>query len=361
MSGARPRVLCAPDKLRGALDAAGAARALAEGVRAGGGEALELPIADGGEGTLDAFAADAELLSVSVRDALGRPRSARLGDLGEGTFLVEAAEAVGLGQVAVGERDVARASSFGVGKLLRTALDHGARRVLVALGGTATLDGGAGLLAALGARCRANGAGLCADPSADLSRLDPRLRAVELEVLADVRAPLTGPEGAAARFGPQKGATAEQVVAFDAALGRWAEALGVDPQTLGAGAGGGLGAALIALGARVRSGAEAVLDLKNFNNALAGADLCLLAEGRIDASTLQGKAVAAAVARCAALGVPAVVLGGAVDEAAAAELRARGARAVRPLGPADRPLTLALAATATDLAHAAQAATTQVP
>jgi glycerate kinase len=353
------RVLCAPDKLRGALDAAGAAGALAAGVRAVGAEAVELPIADGGEGTLDAFRDGAELFEVPVRDALGRPRTGRIARLDDGgTFLVEAAEAVPLHGLAAQERDVLRASSAGVGELIAAALDRGARTLLVAVGGTATMDGGAGMLHALGARCARDGAELLADQSLNLSGLDRRLSGpLAIELLVDVAAPLTGPDGAAHRFGPQKGATEEQIAALDGAHAAWARALGIDPATPGAGAAGGLGAALQALGARTVAGADTVLDLKRFDALLVGCDLCLTAEGSVDASTLQGKAVAAVVARCAAAGVPVVVLGGRVDPDAARELRARGARDVRAIGPAGRPLAEALAAAGSELEQAARAAT----
>lgn len=367
--GRSPHVLCAPDKLRGALTAAAAASALAAGVRDAGGSARELPIADGGEGTLDAFG-DATLHAVTVADARGRPRVARLAELPAAAFVVEAAEAVPLHALADDERDVLRASSHGVGELIAAALDRGARRILVAVGGTANVDGGAGLLRALGARAPRDGgellraygddgaaaAGEPASPALDLSTLDARLADVQLDLLADVAAPLTGRDGAARRFGPQKGATPAQVDALDAALARWAGALGIDPATPGAGAAGGIGAALQALGARTLPGAEAVLDLLGFDDQLAGAGLCITAEGSVDASTLQGKAVSAVVARCAAAGVPVVVLGGRVEQAAAAELLRRGARAVAPLGPPGRPLAAAFAAAAGELRAAAASA-----
>lgn len=365
-------MLCAPDKLRGAVDAPGAARALAAGVAAAGGEAIELPIADGGEGTLDAFLATATIHDVEVRDALGRPRRARLAELRSAggaaganapssasddrpTFLVEAAEAIPLHALAEHERDVEAGSSAGVGELIAAALDRGARRLLVAVGGVATVDGGAGALRVLGARCASDGAGLLADQTVDLSGLDPRLAETEIELLADVAAPLTGPDGAAHRFGPQKGASAAQIVALDGALARWAGALGVAPETPGAGAAGGLGVALQALGARTVAGADAVLDLIGFDAHLAESDLCLTGEGSVDASTLLGKAVSAVVARCAAAGVPVVVVGGRVEQEAAAELRRRGAREVRPLGSAGRPLAEALAAAPAELEAAARA------
>ncbi|WP_210491834.1 glycerate kinase [Patulibacter sp. SYSU D01012] len=354
-----PTVLCAPDKLRGALDAAGAAGALAAGVRDAGGAPVALPVADGGEGTLDAVLAGggARAVAVAARDAHGRPGQGRIADLGDGTVLVEAAEAIALAAIPADARDVGVATSAGVGDLVRAALDRGARRILVAVGGTATLDGGAGFLRALGADAPADGAGLLAAPRIDRAGLDPRLRAVALELLFDVDAPLCGPAGAAHRFGPQKGARPEELGVYDTALARWAAALGVDPALPGSGAAGGLGLALRALGARARPGAEAVLDLAGFDAAARGAALCLTAEGSVDASTLQGKTVDAVVRRCAALGVPVVAVGGRVEPGAAAALRARGAADVVALGPPDRPLAAALAGAAADLRRAARAAT----
>jgi glycerate kinase len=351
-----PVVLCAPDKLRGAVDAAGAADALARGVARAGGWPLGLPVADGGEGTLDAFLAGGRATAVAVRarDAYGATIGARIatldgGDPGGGTVLVEAAEAIALAAVPGHARAVGRASSAGVGDLVRAALDGGAARILVAVGGTASVDGGAGFLRALGADAPEDGAGLLRDPRGDLTGVDPRLAAAEIELLYDVDAPLCGPDGAAHRFGPQKGATSDEVPAYDAALGAWARSLGVDPDLPGSGAAGGLGLALRAVGATARPGAEAVLDLVGLD-ALAGwSSLVLTAEGSVDASTLQGKTVDAVVRRSVAAGTPVVVLGGRVEDAAAVELRSRGAAAVTPLGPPGRPLDEALAAAAAEL------------
>lgn len=356
---AAPIVLCAPDKLRGALDAAGAAAALAAGVRDAGGTPVALPVADGGEGTLDAVLAGGHGRAVTVpaRDAHGRAGTGRIGDLGDGTVLVEAAEAIALAAVPADARDVGIATSAGVGDLVRAALDHGARRILVAVGGTATLDGGAGFLGALGAAAPVDGAALLAAPRIDRSGLDPRLPDVALELLFDVDAPLCGPAGAAHRFGPQKGARPDELAAYDAALARWAGALGADPGLAGCGAAGGLGLALRALGARARPGAEAVLDLADFDAAARGAALGLTAEGSVDASTLQGKTVDAVVRRCVGLGVPVVAFGGRIEADAADGLRARGAADVTALGPADRPLAAALQAAADELRAAARAAT----
>lgn len=374
-----PVVLCAPDKLRGAVDAAGAAEALARGVVRAGGWPLTLPVADGGEGTLDAFVGGGRAVPVTVRarDAHGAPTDARIavlgnaaadprgrtaeplggtsdtqhgaGDLRGGTVLVEAAEAIALAAVPEGARDVGRASSAGVGDLVLAALDGGAARILVAVGGTASVDGGAGFLRALGADAPEDGAALLRDPRGDLAGVDPRLAGVDLELLYDVDAPLCGPDGAAHRFGPQKGATPAEVPAYDAALGAWARSLGVVPELPGSGAAGGLGLALRAVGATARPGAEAVLDLVGFGALAAFASLVLTAEGSVDASTLQGKTVDAVVRRSAAAGTPVVVLGGRVEDGAASELRARGAAAVVPLGPAGRPLAEALAAAAAEL------------
>ena len=222
-------VVCAPDKLRGALDAQAAAAALARGARRSGAETCELPLGDGGEGTLDALVASghARVERVTVRDPLRRPVSARLGLLGDGSFLVEAAEAVGHARLAAGERDPLGATSAGVGDLLRAALDLGAQRVLVALGGTVTVDGGLGLLGALGALPDDQaGRSLLADPTPRRDGLDPRLAGVELVALHDVDVPLSGLDGAARLFGPQKGLRAADVPVIDDALARLGARLG---------------------------------------------------------------------------------------------------------------------------------------
>jgi glycerate kinase len=350
-SAVAPVVLCAPDKLRGAVDAAGAAAALADGVREAGGWPVALPVADGGEGTLDAFLAGGRATAVPVRarSAHGARIDARIADLGGGTVLVEAAEAIALAAIPAAARDVGRASSAGVGDLVLAALDRGARRILVAVGGTASLDGGAGFLRALGAEAPADGAALLRGPRADPSGVDPRLGGVALELLYDVDAPLCGPGGAARRFGPQKGATPAEVEDYDAVLGAWAAALGVDPSLPGSGAAGGLGLALRAVGATARPGADAVLDLVGFDAAAGFADLVLTAEGSVDASTLQGKTVDAVVRRAHAVGTPAAVLGGRVEPGAAAALRSRGAVEVAALGRDGRPLEEALTAAGDDL------------
>jgi glycerate kinase len=345
-------VVCAPDKLRGALDAGAAAAALARGVRGSGAEALELPLADGGEGTLDVLVASghARTETVTVRDPLARPVRARLGLLGDDVYLVEAAEAVGHARLALAERDPLAASSAGVGDLVRAALDRGARRILVALGGTLTVDGGLGLLGALGALPDTQvGCSLLDDPDPRRERLDPRLAAVELVALHDVDVPLSGPDGAAFLFGPQKGLRAADVPVVDAALARLGVRLGGDLAVRpGAGAAGGLGAALYWLGASGESGADAVARLAGLDAALLRATACMTAEGAVDRQSARGKTVAAVTRACARAGVTCYVIGGRVDADASAELELLGAR-VLALGPPDRPLAAALAAAADDL------------
>jgi glycerate 2-kinase len=360
-----PRVVCAPDKLRGALDAFEAADALAEGVVRAGGEPLPCALADGGEGTLDVVCAAgaAKRIEVDARDALGRPLRAAIGDCGDGTFLVEAAAAVGLTLLVPRERDPRRAGSAGLADLLRAALARGARQVLVALGGSATVDGGLGLLAGLGARVPGTtGEALLGDLDLDLAPARALLGAVRVSVLHDVDVPLCGPDGAAALFGPQKGLRREDVEPFDRSLARLGAAFGGDvAERPGAGAAGGLGAALYALGAGARSGCDAVIELVGLRQMLAGAALCLTAEGSVDRQSARGKTVAGVIAACREAHVPCVVLGGRVSADAIGPLRELGARDVRAIGPAGRRLDVALAAAGAELAAAAEAAVGEIP
>jgi glycerate kinase len=350
-------VVCAPDKLRGALDAEAAAAALARGARRAGAETRKLPLADGGEGTLDALIASghAGVETVTVRDPLGRRVQARLGRLDEGVFVVEAAEAVGHARLHRGERNPRRTSSAGVGDLLLGALDRGARRVLVALGGTVNVDGGLGLLGALGALPDSQtGASLLDDHEPVRAGLDPRLEGIELVALHDVDVPLSGPDGAARLFGPQKGLRAGDVDRFDRALARLGARLGGDlAERPGAGAAGGLGAALYWLGASGEPGADAVAGLVGLDDALQGATLCLTAEGAVDRQSARGKTVASVARACARAGVSCVVLGGRVDAEGASLLELLGAR-VLALGPVERPLAVALAAATADLERVAE-------
>jgi glycerate kinase len=297
----RPRVLCAPDSLKGVLPAREAAAALAEGVRGAGAGAVELPLADGGEGTADVLASvPGDWGSAVVADPLGRPVEARFWLGADGSGVVEAAEAIGLGRLAPDELDPLRASSRGLGELVLAAVAAGAERVTVALGGTATVDGGAGLLEVL-----------------------PRLP-VPTVAACDVRSPLLGPRGAARLFGPQKGASREVVTVLEERLASAAR-LAPYAELPGAGAAGGLGAALASLGAELRPGLELVLRATGFRARLQTAALVVTGEGSVDASSIEGKVTAGVVAECARAGVPAIVFGGRVEPEGRAALLAAGA------------------------------------
>jgi glycerate kinase len=315
------RILVAPQAFKGSAEAHEVAAAIADGLRAVWPAAsLDLlPVADGGEGTLRALveATGGEYRETTVQDPLGRPVRARWGLLEDGeTAIVEMAAASGLPLLAAHERDAKRASSRGTGELIRAAARAGARRIIVGIGGSATNDAGAGMLRALGLRVLDAGGRELPEGGAALARvariegdIDTALSRIELLVASDVRNPLTGPEGASAVFGPQKGASDEDVRELDAALGRFADAvaqrtgrdLRAEP---GAGAAGGVGFALLAiLGARLRSGAELVLDASHFDERVRGAALCVTGEGRLDAQSVFGKASLTVARRASAAGV----------------------------------------------------------
>jgi glycerate 2-kinase len=308
------RVVIAPDKFKGSLDAAGVAEALAAGVRdvVPDADCVLVPMADGGDGTVAAFlAGGASARTVRVSGPLGEPVEATYARDGA-TAVVEMAAASGL-VLLHGKRDARRATTRGTGELLRDALDGGARRILLGIGGSATTDGGAGALAALGARffdgegdeLDPTPAGLAAVVRVDLGGLDPRVRPasttaeaeVSIAVACDVDSPLLGPLGAAAVFGPQKGASSADVAFLDRTLARLADAMtaasGRDLRYRpGAGAAGGLGWALAsACGAQLERGVALVAAVRGLPGALRGADWCFTGEGRIDAQTLRGKVV----------------------------------------------------------------------
>jgi glycerate kinase len=305
---------------------------------------------------------------VTVRDPLGRPVEAGLGELPGGVAVVELAQASGYERLAPGERDPERTGTWGTGELIRAALDLGARRIVVGLGGSATTDGGLGMLLALGVRAldaggaelEGRGADLARVAALDLSGRDPRLADVAVQVACDVDNPFHGRRGAARVFGPQKGASPAAVERLDAGLARLAgamrEATGVDVQAIpGAGAAGGAAGALAAvLGAELVPGAALVLDAVRFRERLAGAALCITGEGRLDETSLAGKAPAAVAVACREEGVPCVALCGEVALGPGAVRRA-GFAAALPIGREQRPLAEALAATEGDLAAAGAA------
>jgi len=304
------RVVVALDKFAGTLSAVEAASAAAEAWERAGGVARQVPMSDGGPGFVAVLhaALGGTLLPVVVDDPLGRPVPAEL-LLHDRTAYVETAAAIGLHLLSPLERDPERTSSRGAGQLIAAALQAGAQRVVLGLGGSATNDGGAGMLGALGVRW----VGPWQAPSAvDAAGLDPRLAAVQLTVASDVAAPLLGPAGASSVFGPQKGASASAVQRLDAALGRWAGAAGLPSGTPGAGAAGGLGAALLWLGGHLQPGARLVADAVGLGGQVAGSEIVITGEGRYDATSLRGKVVAEVAAAAQAEGLPCVVVAGQV-------------------------------------------------
>ncbi|MHB8958743.1 MAG: glycerate kinase [Candidatus Limnocylindrales bacterium] len=341
------RVLIAPDSYKGTLTSVEVAQALSEGWRrARPGDEIRLaPLADGGEGTLVAIEAAGgwQRRDAVVRDPLGRSICAPwLIRDDASAAVVEMAVASGLSRVAAEERDATRATSAGTGDLLRAALDAGIRDVVLGIGGSATTDGAAGLLAALGARVSDDLA------TVDLASLDPRLAELHLRVACDVTNPLLGAHGAAAVYGPQKGASPADVARLDERLARWADALEsatgrAERDTAGAGAAGGVGFGLLCLADRLgslklRPGVELVMEAAGFEAALAEADLVLTGEGRIDAQTAFGKTALGVARRAKAAGVACIAVGGSVTPEGIDALAAVGARAV---GASDPPIPLA--------------------
>jgi glycerate kinase len=361
------RVVVATDSFKHALAAPAACAAIAAGLRATHADAAveERPLSDGGQGALEVLAQALALglVGIDAVDPLGRPIRAAYGlSAGDGLAVIETARACGLELLAPEERDPLAASTFGAGLLLKDAIARGARRVLLAIGGSATTDAGIGMAAALGWRfLGADGAALAPNGAALLriARIvaPPPRDLPAIEVLCDVAAPLFGPEGAAFVYAPQKGADAAAVAALDAGL-RAIDALLAKPglaETPGAGAAGGLGFGAAAfLGARLVRGADRVMDLVGLDAALAHADLVVTGEGRLDAQTAQGKLIAALCARARGFGVPVVALCGQV-EASAQDIRALGLSAAIEISPRGIPPPTALAETAANLTRAAAA------
>ena len=337
--------MVAPDKFKGSLTAAQVAATVAAALRALAPEAVvvEHPVADGGEGTVDlALRTGFAPVVREVPGPLGEPVSAVYAMLGD-TAVIEMASAAGLSLLPSGADDetAARGSTYGVGVLVTDALDRGARRIVLGVGGSATTDGGAGAAVALGARLRARsgepvgagGIGLLDVASVDLTGLDPRLRQTEIVIACDVDNPLTGETGAAAVYGPQKGASSITVAALAAALESWADVVaaevGYDRRDIpGAGAAGGIGFAAMALfGARLVPGIELLLELTGFRDVVRDADLVVVGEGSLDEQSLRGKGpvgVASLARRSARPAVVAVVGRGTLtrDQVAAAGLDA---------------------------------------
>ena len=320
------KIVVAPDKFKGSLPAAEVADAIAAGLRAEWPEAelVTVPVADGGDGTVDAaVAAGLERVPVTVDGPTGEPVSASYARRGE-VAVIELADACGLMRLPGGRPAPLTASSFGCGQVLAAALAAGAHQIILGVGGSASTDGGAGLLQALGAQVldacgeplARGGAALRDVATLDLTGLHPAPRASSVILATNVVNPLTGPDGAAEVYGPQKGASPEQVIELASGLRRWAAvvaaATGTDrSQAPGAGAAGGVGfAALAVLGAEARPGIGLVLDLVDFDAALDGAALVIIGEGSLDTQTLAGKAPVGVARAAARRGIPVVAVAG---------------------------------------------------
>ena len=328
------RIVLAPNAFKGSLTAVEAAEAMAEGVRRvlPDADVVSIPIADGGDGTVEALVAatGGSLHRLRVRGPLGQPVEASYGLIDGGAVaVVEMARAAGLALVPPDRRDPRSTTTFGVGELLQHAHDRGARRFIVGIGGSATNDGGAGMAQALGyhlldaqgQELAVGGAALAGLDRIHVGGVHSDWSDSAVEVASDVTNPLTGPTGASAIYGPQKGATPEMVRELDVALGRLAAVirrdLGRDVETLpGAGAAGGLGAGLVAFtGATLRPGADMVMDAVHLDDRLRGADLVLTGEGRLDSQTVRfGKGPAGVARRARAAGIPVVAIAGSVAD-----------------------------------------------
>jgi len=354
------RVVVAPDSFKGSASALAVAEAMRRGVLAvfPDAEVRVVAIADGGEGTVEALVAatGGRIREHTVRGPMGEPVPARWGVLGDGrTAVVEMAAASGLPLVPRERRDPRVASTYGTGELIRAALDAGLSSLVVGIGGSATNDGGAGMARALGVRfldvdgadLPEGGAALARLARIDLSGIDRRVAGAAFLVACDVDNPLTGPRGASAVYGPQKGATPEAVEELDRALGVYAavaaKATGRDVARLpGAGAAGGLGAGLLFFTpARLRPGVEVVLEATRFDEVVAGADLVVTGEGRTDRQTAMGKAPVGVAAAAKRRGVPVVCVSGGLGEGADAVLE-KGIDAVASIVPAPMSLEEAM-------------------
>lgn len=361
MSDGLQIVLC-PDSLKGSLDAAAVAAAMARGVHAACPTARvqALPMADGGEGSarLIAEALGWEWQLTEVTGPTGECVTAGWGfDASDRRALLDVASACGLDLVQPDRRDPWQLDSRGVGELMQAAMDAGARQVMIGLGGSGTVDGGAGMLAALGLRfldgdgdrLSPTPEGLATLTAVDGSGLDPRLAGLEITLLSDVDNPLTGPDGASAVFGPQKGLAEADIEAMDAHLARLAKVFvaannllhcptDTPEKTPGAGAAGGLGFALnCVLGGSTQMGASYIADLIGLDAAIARADWVITGEGQIDGQTLRGKVVAEVIGRAQKHGVPVAAVAGRIT-ASREELAALGLADARAL--CDGSLTL---------------------
>ncbi|MFP2240185.1 glycerate kinase [Pseudescherichia vulneris] len=323
------KIVIAPDSFKESLSAMAVATAIEQGFRQIYPDAqyVKVPMADGGEGTVESMveASGGQYQHLQVRGPLGLPVQARWGLMGDGeTAIIEMASASGLHHVPMAQRNPLITTSYGTGELIQAALERGVKRIILGIGGSATNDGGAGMMQALGARLTdaqgqelaPGGEALSTLTSIDLSACHPKLGDVTLTVACDVNNPLCGPQGASAIFGPQKGATPERVDILDAALAQWGAL--IEQQTgrevlnaPGAGAAGGMGSALLGLlNAELRAGVEIVVETLKLEQAVQDADLVITGEGRLDSQSIFGK-TPIGVARVAKLhGKPVIALAG---------------------------------------------------
>ncbi|MET3576686.1 glycerate kinase [Bhargavaea ullalensis] len=330
-------ILIAMDSFKGSVTSLEAGEAVAEGIRQADPSAVTqiIPLADGGEGTVEALvqATGGKLIQAEVTGPLGQPVTATYGHLGDArTAVIEIAEACGLTLVPESERNPLRTTTTGVGELILDAIKNGARSLIIGLGGSATNDAGIGMLQALGYRfldvsgqdVPRGGAALGAIRSIDATAVHPSLKGINIQVACDVNNPLHGEQGAAHIYGPQKGADPEMVQLLDAGLKNFAEVVkehfDLDVQSIpGAGAAGGLGAALAGLlGAELRSGIDLMLEAVNLNEHLKTADLVITGEGRLDAQSSMGKTAMGVAGLARERGVPCIALAGSVTEDAGA-------------------------------------------
>jgi glycerate kinase len=350
------KVVLAPQGFKESLSGMEIAEAMAIGVKSVWPEAetVLIPVADGGDGTLQALvdSSRGEVRSAEVEDAIGRTIESQWGALGNGTTaVIEVASAVGLARLGQDERDVRNASTFGVGQLFIEALDAGFTDFIIGVGGSATNDGGAGMIQALGGKLTdaagndiaRGGIALLDLVNIDVSELDPRMANVNVVVACDVNNPLCGTRGASAIFGPQKGATDEDIQELDAALSNFAEIIAKNlhkdvAEIPGAGASGGLAAGLMGFfDARLRLGADIVLEALNIEKHLKDAELVIVGEGQFDRSTVFNKSPVAVAQRAKRNGIPVIGIAGSLG-AGFREVHEHGIDAVFSL--VNRPMTL---------------------
>ena len=355
------KVVIAPQSFKGSLSALDAARAMDEGVRrvVSGAETVIVPVADGGDGTLETLvdATGGDIRSATVTGPIGKAVTAEWGALGDGkTAVIEMARTSGLALLSLDERDPLSATTYGLGEVVRVALDAGFRSFIVGIGGSATNDGGAGMAQALGVRLLdeagndlpPGGAALADLRRIDTSGLDERALEARFSVACDVSNPLTGPEGASAVYGPQKGATREQVKQLDAALQKFAEIVESDiglsiNDVPGSGAAGGLGGGMMAfLNGSLRTGVDIVLDQVGLDEQLQGADLVITGEGQVDFQTVYNKAPIGVAWRAKERGIPVIAISGSLGKGFE-DVHAEGIDAVSSIVSA--PMTLEEAST----------------